>query len=387
MHLYSYMDVVKLERHIRDGLVMVNHHKSLPLRILTYSRKVVLEDLWDDVTTKCRGLIVGPDQIIAARPFEKFFNVNTTYRPETYVANLPRMLPIGTEKLDGSLGILWTLSSNFNWAFDPMVDKYRGIATKGSFHSDHATWATLHYLDHYKYAEWPENYTPIFEIINEQIQHHIVHYGGPGKLVLTALINNETGEEADYNTCYFWAKRNGMEIVDIFGKTLEEMISEDRSNHEGYVLSYPQPGAPPLKVKIKHANFLTMQHIVHSATPRAILEALENNDQDLIYNWTSTVPGPVTDWIQDWVVRLRSAEDDIARKAYTLYSSLGKTTHSRKEFAENVIKTAPELAPICFAMLDRKSYNRQLWRAVREQFGEELTKPFTTATEADEELE
>ncbi len=82
MRLDNYMDVVKLERHIKDGLVMVNHHKELPLRILTYSRKVVLEDLWDDVTTKCRGLIVGPNQQIIARPFEKFFNLNTSYRPE-----------------------------------------------------------------------------------------------------------------------------------------------------------------------------------------------------------------------------------------------------------------------------------------------------------------
>ncbi len=385
MHLYSYMDMAKLERHIKDGLVMVNHHKELPLRILTYSRKVVLEDLWDNVTTKCRGLIVGPNQQIIARPFEKFFNLGTTYRPETQLANLPKTLPIVTEKLDGSLGILWQLSY---WrAMEPIDGVVCGIATKGSFHSDHAEWATKHYIDNYKYAQWPDYFTPIVEIINERIQHHIVHYGCYGKLVLTALINNETGEEADYNTCYFWAKRNNMEVVDIFGKTVEEVAGEDRSNHEGYVLSYPQPGAPPLKVKIKHANFLTMQHIVHSATPRAILEALENDDQTLIYKWTSTVPGPVTDWIQDWVVRLRSAEDDIARKAYTLYSSLGKTTHSRKEFAENVIKMAPELAPICFAMLDRKSYNRQLWRAVREQFGEELTKPFTTATEADEELE
>jgi RNA ligase len=379
------MDMGQLERHIANGLVTVNHHKALPLRILIYSRKVVLENLWDDVTTKCRGLIVGPNQLIVARPFEKFFNLETSYRPETHLTNLPNMLPIVTEKLDGSLGILWQFDEVM--VANPAGETIRGIATKGSFHSDHATWATLHYLNQYKYAQWPDGFTPIFEIINEQVQHHVVHYGGPGKLVLTALINNDTGEEAGYNRLYYWAKRNGTEVVDIYGKTIADVTTEDRPNHEGYVLSYPVSGAPPLKVKIKHENFLAMQKIIHSATPRAILDALENNRHDQITAWVKGVPGPVTDWIQDWVDRFSMAHNRAASEAFLQYIKTGAAVNTRKEFAEIVIKTVPKLAPICFAMLDRKNYDKQVWRVVRDQFGEELTKPFTTATEVDEELE
>ena len=381
------MDVAKLERHIRDGFVSVNHHKELPMRILTYSRKVVLENLWDDVTTKCRGLIVGPNNIIVARPFEKFFNLGTSYRPETHIENLPKTVPIVTEKLDGSLGILWQLRDYATIA-DPTCEYgVRGIATKGSFHSDHATWATLYYLNQYKYAAWPTEWTPIFEIINEQVQHHIVHYGGSGKLVLTALINNETGEEADYNTLYFWAKRNGMEVVDIFGKTVDDVVAEDRTNHEGYVLSYPISGAPPLKLKIKHENFLAMQAIVRSATPKAILEALETNQFNQITEWVKSVPGPVTDWIQSLVKRFTKAAANISAEAYLLYGQAGMLSPTRKDFARFVIEKAPELSSICFALLDNKNYYPLVWRVVRARFADELAKPFTTASEEDGELE
>ena len=383
MHLYTLLDMAKLERHIRDGLVTVNHHKELPMHIFTYTRKVVLENLWDDVTTKCRGLIVGPNQLIVARPFEKFFNVNTSYRPETQLANIPKTLPIVTEKLDGSLGILWQI----DFARISGGTVARGIATKGSFHSDHATWATLHYLSTYPFAEWPLGFTPIFEIINEQVQHHIVHYGGSGKLVLTALIDNATGEEADYNALYFWAKRNGMEVVSIFGKTVDDVVAEDRPNHEGYVLSYPVPGAPPLKLKIKHENFLAMQRIVHSATPRAILDALEADRFNQITEWVKGVSGPVTDWIQGWVERFTKAAADVASRAYLLYLQAGRSSPTRKDFAKLVIETAPELSSICFALLDNKDHYKQVWRVVRAQFADELAKPFTTAPEVDEELE
>ena len=382
MHLYTLLDIAKLERHIRDGLVTVNQHKELPMRILTYTRKVVLENLWDDVTTKCRGLIVGPNDIIVARPFEKFFNVNTSYRPETHLVNLPNTTPVVTEKLDGSLGIIWTLDYGVM-----LGTPVSGIATKGSFHSDHANWATEHYIKTYPYAQWPTGYTPIVEIINEQVQHHIVHYGGSGKLVLTALINNNTGEETDYNTLYFWAKRNGMEVVDIFGKTVEDVVAENRTNHEGYVLSYPIPGEPPLKLKIKHENFLSMQKIVHSATPRAILDALEADRFNQITEWVKDVSGPVTDWIQGWVGRFTKAAADISTKACLLYLQAGLNSTTRKDFAKLVIETAPELSSICFALLDKKDYHKHVWLVVRAQFADELAKPFTTASEVDEELE
>ena len=393
MHLYKYLDVFKLQRHICDGLIEVNHHKTLPLHILTYTRKTVYDCLWDDVTTKCRGLIIGHNNIIISRPFEKFFNINTTYRPETNLFALPARLPIVTEKLDGSLGILWKFPEMFQWAFGEggqpvkVNDSCIGIATKGSFHSKHAEWATQHYLNNYKSAVWPKGYTPLFEIINEQIQHHIVHYGCPAKLVLIGMINNETGEEADYNTCYHWAKINGIELISVYGKTTLEVLNENRENHEGYVLSWSNPCAPPLKIKVKHNSFLIMQSIIHKATPKAILEALREQNYEQIETWTSNFASPLTDWINDWITKFSLTANDVSHKAYQLVLSIGATAKTRKEFAETVLEREPEFASICFAMLDQKDHRKQMWKVVEKKFADDMSKPFTTSDEVEEELE
>ena len=76
MKLAEYLDKDKLRHHINTGLVMERFHDTLPLSIYCYGRKAVFDSVWDDVTTKTRGLIVGPEGEIVARPFEKFFSVD-----------------------------------------------------------------------------------------------------------------------------------------------------------------------------------------------------------------------------------------------------------------------------------------------------------------------
>lgn len=377
LHLYQYMDEKKLSRYLNEGLVECRYHNDLPLRLLIFSREVHHNGPWDDVTTKCRGLIVGPKDRIIARPFEKFFNLNTSDRPETHLSNLPHTQPIITDKVDGSLGILYEYNG------------YSGIATKGSFNSDQAKWATEWYRQCCPNAQWPEGFTPIFEIINERIQHHVVHYHGREKLILLALINVETGEEADYNTLYYWAKINGLEAVEVYSKTVGTIINEDRQNREGYVLSWPRPSQPPLKIKVKHQSFLDLQKIVHAATPKAILEALESRNIDVLNTWIGQTNEPVGMWVKNWVTRLNWKFAEILlknRNVYTraMYECAGKALASgelinkheaRKKFAEIVTAQAPNPA-ICFAILDDKDHEPLVWKEVAKVFEPELAQSF-----------
>ena len=64
MKIGDYLDKEKLAQYVADGIVTASPHPTLPLVILTYGRKVVYENLWDDVTTKCRGLIIDIDGTI-----------------------------------------------------------------------------------------------------------------------------------------------------------------------------------------------------------------------------------------------------------------------------------------------------------------------------------
>src|ERR1019366_9922764 len=66
------------------------------------------------------------------------------------------------------------------------------IASKGSFDSPHAKWATAWYQANVK-GEWPDGYTPVFEGITPSLRI-VVDYATFEGLVLLALVNRETGE-------------------------------------------------------------------------------------------------------------------------------------------------------------------------------------------------
>lgn len=370
MKLSQYIDEAKLAEYVHDGLVEVRHHKTLQLRIYTHTKKAVLEDFWDEVTTKCRGLVVHyPSGEIVARPFEKFFNINTMWRPDTLLSNLPLTKPEITEKLDGSLGIY------YNW------EGKSGIATKGSFYSDQAVWATEHYNEYHYHSHWPQGWTPLFEIIAESVQHHVVHYGGLEQLVLITLVNNDTGEEMTWKEVASLALQNGFTVVDEYPKkSLGDVINEDRKNREGYVLSWPVAGKPPLKIKVKHESFLALQKIVHAATPKAILEALSSKNVDVLNTWIGQTNDQLGMWVKEWVTKFNFRYANILLKCKLTTNTALSKCETRKEFAEYVNAEASKFdfvyPSVCFAMLDDRDHQRIIWKFVEQGFADELSKVF-----------
>src|SRR5579863_9742987 len=158
MHIENYLGLnctYDLDEYLNERLINRAFHDEFPLVQLTYGQKCVFDQAWDEVTMKCRGVIYDANtREVIARPFEKFFNYETTWRPETMCINLPKTAPIVTEKLDGSLGILYRYNN---------VDY---VATKGSFKSDQAKWATQWYHRNVGlHGHWPKNSTVLFEVI------------------------------------------------------------------------------------------------------------------------------------------------------------------------------------------------------------------------------
>lgn len=157
LHISKLFDPKDLQAAVAEGLVNATLHPTGKLVIYNYGPKAQFEDAWTPVTMQCRGLIVNTaTSEVVARPFRKFFNLNTERFPETKLENLPADIePEVTAKLDGSLGILYP---------DPESD-LPAIATRGSFTSDQAIWATRWYRKNYHAAKWPDNYCPLFEIV------------------------------------------------------------------------------------------------------------------------------------------------------------------------------------------------------------------------------
>lgn len=375
MQLSEYLDVEKLERYVTEGIVERRYHRTLPLTIYCYSRRATFENLWDDVTTKTRGLIVDAQGTVVARPFEKFFNIDTLDRPETHVSNLPiDVQPVVLDKLDGSLGTIWRYGS------------FTGIASKGSFQSDHANWANVWYERNCPNPIWPEGYTPQVEMICQSVQRHVVSYDMPDQCVLLALINNETGEELPYNDLYHYAYLNGMKTVDIFSKSVGDVLLEDRENREGYVLSYPRPGQTPLKIKVKHETFLRLQKVMHSISIRAIYESVSEGRRDVLRTWVDQTTPEMAKLIQYWVGKFYDtyARTLLSARNHFLYAS---ELDTRKDFAEYVNTKAGIYAPLVFGLLDNKDIQTMAWKITGDIHKDDLGLPLVTGDPEDDEDE
>ncbi len=260
MKLYDYIPEALLMQRIEEGYVNVNQHKKFPLAIYTYSKSATFDYMWDEATCKCRGLIVDLRTMeIVARPFEKFFNAGE--KAGLTRDQFPTTYPIITDKLDGNLITLYPWEGRW-WA-----------ASKGSFHSEHADWAN-NWLFHHCKCDWPEGFTPVFEMIAEELEHHVVHYGKAASgLYMLALIQNETGAELNDQLRTAWADRNDIPYVPVLDlMTLDRALAANEKNAEGFVLSWPRLGQTPLRVKVKFPEFLRLQRLVHNIGPKEILD-------------------------------------------------------------------------------------------------------------------
>ena len=156
MKLQEYLDVNLLNKMIDLGYVLVNKHPNVDLYILNYSKVCPIDRMWNDVTEKCRGLIVDSEGNVKARPFRKFYNYEEI-EDKSIIPNLPFKV---YDKMDGSLGILY-------W-----IDDIPYIATKGSFTSEQAQIGTaiLHAMGYDAFKELDKNITYLFEIIIPEVE-------------------------------------------------------------------------------------------------------------------------------------------------------------------------------------------------------------------------
>src|SRR5262249_28316353 len=141
----------------------------------------VYENAWDDLTRNSRGHIYNLQTgECVAWPFPKFFNLgeNAASLPEKFPWDQPYEI---MEKMDGWLGVLYRHDGKFK------------VASRGSFHSSGAQWATEH-LQGFDLSCLPNEVTLCFEIIAPE--HRIIlDYGSERKLVILAGFNRLTGEE------------------------------------------------------------------------------------------------------------------------------------------------------------------------------------------------
>lgn len=371
------LDYGKLQEHIDAGLVSIRQHPSLPLVIYNYTPRAAFANVWGDgVIDYCRGLIVhGVTQEVIARPFKKFHNLNTPQIPETLEKNLPfGTHPNVTEKMDGNLGIFYRIG-----------DEY-GIATRGSFESDQAKWATAWYK--YQVAAgrlqpFTENspWTPLFEIIYPE-NRIVVDYDFEG-LVLLACVHKTTGMEYNQDFVETAGAIRGFTdryVVKNYGtKNLGSILNSDETNREGYVLTFYRGfDEPPLKLKVKFDDYCRLHKIVTGVSPRAIWEKLLLRAD---MSWLETTPPKFKFWASLWVDKLFADFNAIYSAAEAIYIDRpiynpdeGMTLRSHRSDSANYFKREventkcnPGVLGILFAMLDGKNAKQiddAIWKLV-----------------------
>jgi len=336
-----------LEKYHQDGLLYKQQHPTLPLTIWNYTEKVQYDELWDDITLQCRGLVTDDKGNIIARPFRKFFNLEESKFTPTENFEV-------YDKLDGSLGIVFWYNNEWH------------IATRGSFTSDQAI-KGKEMLDksNTKYGLYP-GYTYLMEIIYPE-NRIVVDYKGVEKLVVLACFHSEKGVEGNISEMV----NEGWEVVKKYDgitdyKTLKEMIKDDE---EGFVVRFTNGD----RVKIKGSEYLRLHKIMTNVSTTTVWEIMSNDES--IDDYLKDVP-------DEFYKKIKLYENTLKYGYYQYWNQCGKMYEyfrygkygdkevepTKKEFAEYIKDKHPVIKAIMFAMWDGKKYDNIIWKALRPEY-------------------
>lgn len=337
------MNYEQIKPYIEKGLISENKHpEDSNVRIFNYTQKCQFSGEWDEVTMQCRGLILNVETgEVIARPFPKFFNYSE-YLGKDW--SIPNEKPIVTSKMDGSLGILYELHGKA-W-----------IATRGSFTSDQAKWAT---------AWWRRNIdmfpnrgeTSLFEIIYPE-NRVVVKYDYSG-LVHICTLNNSTGKTLHTN---WYAPIMSVDEVELVN--LDSLAKLDIPNSEGYVIHFPKSN---VRMKIKHPEYVRLHKIITGVSEIGIWEMLR--DGKPLNELVEKVPDEFFNWVKDVSYKLSEQFNEIATQAQRDFKECFDWLHENGD-TENRAQIAEmfkqrKYPNILFAMLDGKPFAPIIWKMIR----------------------
>lgn len=335
------VDVTAIREYVSKGLLTECVHHAMPdVSIFNYTKECQYSQAWDEVTLMCRGLIVRTsDGEVIARSYNKFFNYEELIEKNLPVTGEQGELPIIMEKYDGSLGILYFMGN------DPM------IATRGSFKSEQAQYATGWIQKNCPNLKPKEGHTHVFEIIYPE-NRIVVDYEGWEGLVYLGTIEIETGRLV-LDMLPFRDAEVGMPAFEMTTVDVKEMKARNKKNEEGYVVYYPVSN---IRYKIKFDDYVRLHRIMTGLNEITVWEAIrDEKEKDL----RASIPEEMLGWYDGVHDNIINAATSIIEEA-RVFANKAKELPTRKEQAE-VIKEC-RYSGIAFAILDDK--NDQGWLSV-----------------------
>jgi RNA ligase len=332
-----------LDKALADRHVVKREHPTLPLAILNYTDTCQYErGLWTDVTRACRGIIYDTTTgEVIARPFRKFFNYGQAEAGEVDLTSRCTV----TDKLDGSLGILYPTPDGF------------AIATRGAFVSDQAQHATALLRERYADVTAPNGYTVLFEIVYPD-NRIVCDYGEYDDLILLGAVEITSGHSIGptHPALRCWPGPRA-EVFD-YATVADALAAPPRPNAEGLVLHLLDVDE---RLKIKQEDYVRLHRIVTGLNERTVWEYLCEGKPlaDLI----TPLPDEFHAWVREVADRLTTRVDSEADEIeidYRLVLRDLPPDFPRKDFAL-AIKDHP-LKWALFSRHDGKDYRPALWK-------------------------
>ena len=349
IHLYDLFTKEELSAGKSDGFISerANHDG---LGILNYTDKAMYTTgAWDNPAVRiCRGLIYNPTNMeVVARPWAKFFNLGQKEVGEIHGHDEVEV----TDKCDGSLAIM----------FRNLKGELQ-VATRGSFVSDQAVWATRYIQNNqHLIGQWVDDFTPLFEIIYPE--NRVVLSYDFSALVLLGGVWISTGKyvgPAEAAETIQWAGR----ITKTFrrARSLQDALEiPPRPNAEGLVVRFLNSS---LMVKIKQEDYLRAHRIITHCTPRHIWGQLMDGDtlSDLLVG----IPDEFVDMVQGYHSDIMAEVTALSQRIEEAYSdilALLPKDFTRKEFAQHAAKF--EHSKALFMKLDGKDIHEYCLKKVK----------------------
>lgn len=274
-----------------------------------FTSKAFYDKIWDEQTTKARGLYLDTFKgKVAARAYEKFFNINE--RPETKFDMLQHKLQFPVTayvKENGYLGIV---------SYDEYNDDLF-IASKSTIDSQFAQWLkeaiynqiTEENREKMKQYAKDNNVSFVFENVDMKNDPHIIEYPESKLYLLDIVYNQMDFAKYDYETMCDIAHQLGLtpkekafeianwqDFYDWYYDILEEDYEYNGRKIEGFVIE--DSVGYMTKLKLAYYNFWKfMRAISHEAIRNGYIKK------------TSALTTPIANEYYAWVRKLHDVDD------------------------------------------------------------------------------
>ena len=274
-----------------------------------FTNKAFYDKVWDEQTTKARGLYLDTMKgKVAARAYDKFFNVNE--RPETKFDMLQYKLQFPVTayvKENGFLGIV-----SYNEYEDDLF-----IASKSTIDSQFAQWfremlyekVSSENIQKMKEFIKEHNVSFVFECVDMKNDPHIIEYPNSELFLLDIVQNDMEFSKYEYDIMVDIANQFGLtpkekafeiatwqEFFDWYYDILEEDYEYNGRKIEGFVIE--DSVGYMTKLKLAYYNFWKfMRSISHEAIRSGYIRK------------TSALTTPTANEYYAWVRKLHDVED------------------------------------------------------------------------------